>query len=233
MQKETKKKPSGSEINYHQIIVDAFVDALIEGMEEGYIKTIEKGREGAALAVEELKQSYDNTQNPFYLMRAFYFCHQFKIEIPQWVLDPIADIFRRYLDSKNKMSLDKAFGLMRGRGRKPAYMEIRDINSEYFINYDIHKLRRLFNLKLAEAVKMVVESWRKENKHQDFYISEPKLIEQYTRHHWAKKLDNDPLWKMHFTSLNNEHNKKEIIQKYSATCPSIIPAKIKKSYNIQ
>ena len=225
MQKETKKKSSGSKVSY--------LDELLLAWWDAYEDTWEKALDAAPLVVEEYKQSYDNTQNPFYLIRAFCFCHKFKIEIPQWVLNPIADIFQTYLDSKNKMSLDKAFGLMRGKGRKPAYMAIGDINNEYFINYDIHKLRRLFNLKLAEAVKMVVELWRKENKHQDFYISDSKLIDQYTRHHWAKKLDNDPLWKMHFTGLNNEHSKKEFIQKLSTAFPSIIPAKIKKSYNIK
>jgi hypothetical protein len=102
-----------------------------------------------------LESEYLNGKNPINIIIAFATAHMTKRPQPQWVEDQIAKVFTEYVvnfiaDKREKLSLDKLFGLKRGRGRSSPAIERFWLNRrDYDLMESIFRLRTFFKKKMT------------------------------------------------------------------------------------
>ena len=98
--------------------------------------------------------SFERTKNPVYLIEAFLIAHNNGLYPPMWVLNFIADVFKRYHDSLGELSLDKLFGCKRWKGQEPPFKTVLNEERDEMLMIDVWRLN-LLGYSIDEASAMV------------------------------------------------------------------------------
>ena len=110
------------------------------------------------------KGPYEKTKNPVYLIEAFLLAHENGIYPPMWVLNFMAEVFKKYHSTLGEISLDKLFGFKGWRGQEPAFKSImkkeerdemlmKDIFSLHLLGYSIEDASHMVARKLEQSPK--------------------------------------------------------------------------------
>jgi hypothetical protein len=143
--------------------------------------------------LEELEQSFLASENPLFLMNAFVLArHHSKIP-PNYLLDFVAMAFDDYLKKGGVVSLDKIFGLKKGKGQTPAVKDAEVYTTDYLRMLDIVVLLDVFHKTLSDAVEMVYRKHATTSEYEeDIECSgADTLAQKFTRNHWKAKLKKD------------------------------------------
>jgi hypothetical protein len=105
------------------------------------------------LLLEVTKEHYDQDQNPIHLMHAFTWAHEYKLDIPSWVIEKLDEVFNQYLDDGYTGSLDALMGCTRGRGQDRAKTEFERDGMYVNLMADMDVLIRR-GVKVKDAAKI-------------------------------------------------------------------------------
>jgi len=103
---------------------------------------------------------FEERRNAIHLMQAFTAAAQYKKAVPKWVISELNAVFRQYLygtfEGKKDRSLDRLFGLTKGKGQSPATEEFnrRDRDVQLMTTMDMlirHGVSRMDAAEIASG----------------------------------------------------------------------------------
>lgn len=108
-------------------------------------------------------ESFKETKNPVYLIEAYLLAYRNGIYPPLWVMDFIAGAFEKYhkahgyeqYTNRERTTLDQLFGFGKGKGETLSFKKLLLEQRDEKLMIDICRLRKLFNVSIETAVKMV------------------------------------------------------------------------------
>jgi len=184
--------------------------------------------------LSRLKNQYQETENPFYILQSFLTSHAAGLYPPISVLNILAEAFKNYIDSWGKKSLDEILKFKLGTDKKDTSFSLIDKKGfEVAILMEVGKLICLFNLHVIDAAHMVSRSLEDAREkgitlNKGFKIPKIDVVDRYNR-----KKGNQfrkGIWKKEIYSKYTDKDKKEILKEYPIDS---IPEYIRKKYKIQ
>ncbi len=171
----------------------------VEGLPEHYISAndlpdIEGISEGVQLLTRQTKFNRDG--DPLAAIEAFLLSNKAGIYPPLWVLDFMTGVFEHWRQRNGSESLDKLFGLSRGKGQQPALKEALRQERDQNIMLDMWRLRGLFSATLEEAAHMIAR--RMEDEDWDGTglnlgdLTADTILDKYRKDGWAQLFSKYP-----------------------------------------
>ncbi len=145
------------------------------------------------------KSNYQNSQDPKHLINAFLSAHNEKSYPPLWVLNGLAEIFRKHRGDLEGKSLDKYFGYGGRKGQPPIAVQagygIRDLR----ISIDILGLTHLLGYTTLQAAQKVAHCLEADPEYYCLLMKVKKLLTADTIDEKYRKV-----WKRRYFPLGTQ-----------------------------
>ena len=98
---------------------------------------------------------FEGRKNPVYAIDAFLIAHDAGLYPPMWALNYVIEVFKKYYEVQGTMSLDKLFGLSKGKGKTKPFLETVNEERDQMLMVMVYQFRAIFGCTVDEATHLV------------------------------------------------------------------------------